>query len=65
MAASSCFDSSLQKKVQPEVDMPYSHISFSLALDMHPVSVAPILVFLSTSPAVLQNVSNPANLYQY
>lgn len=62
MAGSSCFDSSLQKKVQPEVDMPYSDISFSLALDTHPVSVAPILVFLSTSPAVLQN---PVNLYQY
>lgn len=65
MAGSSCFDSSLQKKVQPEVDMPYGHHSFSLLLDMHPVSIAPILFFFSTSPAVLQNVSNPADPYQY
>lgn len=65
MAGSSCLDSSLQQKVQSEVDMPHCRLSFSLLPDMHPVSVAPILFFLSTSPAVSQNVSNPANPYQY
>lgn len=65
MAESSCFDSSRQEKVQPEVVMPYCCLSFSLLPDRYLIRVAPILFLLSTSPAVFPNVSNPANSYQY